>query len=127
MQRRTASAAAVALLAATAIAAPKFTGGSDAHAATARPTITINLGEFFFRPSKVTVHVGQPVRFVNIGKIDHTVADIDRHWNIRSQLIKPHPLSHGQTQTVTFHHTGTVYYLCTFHPTLMRGRITVIH
>jgi plastocyanin len=88
--------------------------------------VTIKLGEFFFRPARVTVHLGQRVRFLNVGKIDHTVADTDRHWNIRSKLIKPHPLSHGQVQTVSFHHIGLVYYLCTFHPTLMRGRITVV-
>jgi plastocyanin len=112
--------------AAIAFAAPWLTGGSSAHAAHARPTVTISLGEFFFRPAKVTVHVGQTVRFLNVGKIDHTVADTDRRWNLRSRLIEPHPLGHGQAQTVRFRRVGTVYYLCTFHPTLMRGRIVVV-
>lgn len=113
--------------AAGALAAPWLTGGGSAHAApAARPTVTITLGEFFFRPARVTVHVGQQVRFLNVGKIDHTVADTDRHWNLRSKLIKPHPLAHGQAQTVSFSRPGTVYYLCTFHPTLMRGRIVVV-
>ena len=104
-------------------AAPMFGGGA---AAAPQPTVTIKLGEFFFRPAQVTVHVGQQVRFVNVGKIVHTVADTDRHWNLRSKLIKPRPLAHGQAQTVRFTGVGTVYYLCTFHPTLMRGRIVVV-
>ena len=112
--------------AAIALAALWPTGGSSANAAAARPTVTISLGEFFFRPAKVTVHVGQAVRFVNVGRIDHTVADTDSHWNLRSKLIKPRPLGHGQAQTVRFSRAGTVYYLCTFHPTLMRGRIVVV-
>jgi plastocyanin len=43
-----------------------------------------------------------------------------------SKLIKPHELAHGASQTVVFHAPGTVYYFCTFHPTLMAGRITVV-
>ena len=112
-----------------AFAVPRLVGDGSAHAvvaAAARPAVTIELGEFFFRPAKVTVHVGQRVRFLNVGKIDHTVADTDRHWNLRSKLIRPHPLAHGQAQTVSFGRPGTVYYLCTFHPTLMRCRIVVV-
>lgn len=109
------------------LAAARLTGGGAARAeATAGPPVTIRLGEFFFRPAKVTVHVGQKVRFLNIGKIDHTVADTDAHWNLRSKLIRPRPLVHGQVQTVSFDRPGTVHYLCTFHPTLMRGRIVVV-
>ena len=107
---------------ATAVAAPALSGGSDST----RAAVTVRMGEFFFRPKLVTVHVGQTVRFVNVGKIQHTVADTDRRWNIRSKLIKPRPLNHGAVQTVRFSHAGTVYYLCTFHPTLMRGRIVVV-
>jgi plastocyanin len=90
------------------------------------PVVTIRFGEFFFRPSAATVHVGQKVRFVNVGKIAHTVADTDAHWNIRSKLIHPRPLASGQSQTVVFAHPGLVHYLCTFHPTLMRGTIEVV-
>jgi plastocyanin len=127
MRRAALLAVAVGMLASAVVAAPRVAGGSDlAQAAATRPTITIKLGEFFFRPKNVTVHVGQRVRFLNVGKIQHTVADADKHWNIRSNLIKPRPLAHGQTQFVTFHEPGVVYYLCTFHPTLMRGRITVV-
>jgi plastocyanin len=117
-----------ALVGTAVFAAPRLgRGGDSARAATpARPVVTIRLGEFFFRPARVTVHIGQRVRFLNVGKIAHTVADTDRHWDVRSKLIKPHPLSHGQTQFVRFSRAGVVYYLCTFHPTLMRGRITVL-
>ena len=107
---------------AAAVAAPALSGGSDSK----RAAVTVKMGEFFYKPRVVTVHVGQAVRFVNVGRIQHTVADTDRRWNIRSRLIKPRPLGHGAVQTVTFHQAGTVYYLCTFHPTLMRGRIVVI-
>ena len=88
--------------------------------------MTIRLGEYFFKPKVVTVHVGQAVRFVNVGKIEHTVADTDAGGAIRSRLIKPRPLAHGQVQVVRFKHGGRILYLCTFHPTLMKGRINVI-
>ncbi len=119
----------VALLLAAIAALTFATGVSSAsgHTGAKRGPVTIQFGEFFYRPSTVTVHVGQEVRFVNVGKIAHTVADTDRGWkHIRSKLIEPRPLAHGQVQTVRFSKPGLVYYLCTFHPTLMRGKIIVV-
>jgi len=43
-----------------------------------------------------------------------------------SKLIKPHELDRGDSQTVVFHVPGTVYYVCTFHPSLMAGQITIV-
>ncbi|HEX4363427.1 MAG TPA: plastocyanin/azurin family copper-binding protein [Solirubrobacteraceae bacterium] len=97
-------------------------GASPASAAQVH---VVKFGEYFYRPKRLTIHVGDRVRFVNIGKIQHTVADSTKSGTIRSKLIKPRPLSHGKSQTVTFHSKGTVYYLCTFHPQLMRGTIVV--
>jgi len=100
--------------------------GSASRGAANRPAVTIRMGDFFYRPRVATVHVGQRVRFVNVGKIVHTVADTDRKGAIRSKLIRPRPLAHGQVQVVRFSRPGTVDYLCTFHPTLMRGKIVVV-
>lgn len=130
--RRTGAALAAAT-AALALAACGSSGGSGSTAAsTSKPAaakpaaaVTVDFGEYFYRPKLVTVHVGQPVRFVNVGKIAHTVADSSASGTVRSALIQPRPLNHGQSQIVTFKHAGTVNYLCTFHPTLMRGVITV--
>lgn len=98
---------------------------SSRERATAAP-VTVRLGEYYFKPKLARVRVGQLVRFVNVGKIAHTVADSDRKGNVRSKLIHPHELKHGQSQTVRFTKAGTVYYLCTFHPALMKGRIVIV-
>jgi len=89
-------------------------------------TTTVRLGEYFFRPRVVTVHVGQAVRFLNAGRIEHTVADSDATGNIRSRIIRPRPLKRGASQTVVFRRAGVVHYLCTFHPTLMKGIVRVV-
>jgi plastocyanin len=94
-----------------------------AHAAAT--TQVVKFGEYFYRPKQVTIRAGSRVRFVNIGKIEHTVADSTKGGTVLSHIIKPHPLARGKSQTVTFGRAGTVYYLCTFHPSLMRGVITV--
>jgi plastocyanin len=105
-----------------------FVGGASGSAGStaARPSVTIRVGDFFYKPRLATVHVGQAVRFVNVGKIPHTVADTDARGVIRSRLIRPRPIGHGQVQVVRFTKTGSVSYLCTFHPTLMKGRIVVV-
>jgi plastocyanin len=105
--------------------------GGGKHAASqpaaAPATVTVELGEYFFRPARLTVHVGQRVRFLNVGKIAHTVADRRKgSATPLAQQIKPHELAPGAAQTVVFRRAGTVYYFCTFHPTLMAGTITVL-
>ena len=116
---------AVCVLGVTAAAAIGVAGGPPAAAARAPVTHTVRFGEYFFRPARLVIHAGDRVRFVNVGRIQHTVADSDARWNIRSRIIHPRPLAHGQSQTVRFVHRGVVRYLCTFHPTLMRGVIVV--
>ena len=101
-------------------------GASSSGGTAAAGPVTVRMGEFFYRPRVVTVHIGQRVRFLNVGKIVHTVADTDARGNVRSKIIRPRPLAHGQAQVVRFTRTGTVPYLCTFHPTLMKGRIVVV-
>jgi plastocyanin len=123
---RNGTAAAVAVL----LALLLFGGSGAPHAAAAPAaprTVTVRLGEYFFRPGRLTVHVGQRVRFVNVGKIAHTVADRRKGSAVPlSRLIKPHELVAGASQTVVFHRPGTVYYFCTFHPTLMAGTVVVV-
>lgn len=101
-------------------------GASTPTAASPATAARVVMGDYYFRPPHITVKVGEPVTFVNEGKIEHTVADTTPSGQIRSRLIKPRPLATGQTQRVIFHAPGTVTYLCTFHPTLMSGRITVV-
>lgn len=86
---------------------------------------TIAMGDFSYSPSPLTVRAGERVTFVNRGKIDHTIADTDVSGEIRSTLIKPRPIAPQETQVVTFATPGTVDYICTYHPTLMRGTIIV--
>jgi plastocyanin len=130
MSRRPFVATTVAVAAAAAAALPALAHdrrapGPRVTAQTAAATHVVKLGEYFLRPKQLTVRVGSRVRFVNVGKIEHTVADSTKGGTIRSRLIKPHPLAKGRSQTVTFRRAGTVYYLCTFHPDMMRGVITV--
>ena len=86
---------------------------------------TVRLGEYSFKPKRLTVRLGGRVRFVNVGRIDHTVADVDSRGRIRSKVIRPRALGHGDAQTVTFRRRGTIRYVCTLHPTLMGGTIVV--
>ncbi len=103
---------------------PTTTGG--AQPSHARPVdTTVVMGDFSYTPKVLTVSAGTTITFRNDGKIEHTVADVDTAGEIRSAVIKPRPLATGQTQTVTIDARGTYDYICTFHPTLMRGTIVV--
>jgi plastocyanin len=119
------------LFASTALLAVIALGpGSSRAEATAKPgptskPVTITMRDFSYTPASITVKVGQSVRFVNRGKIGHTVADVDARGTILGKAIKPKLLDAGQSQTVTFSKPGRIPYLCTLHPTLMKGVIVV--
>lgn len=85
----------------------------------------VTMTDFAYTPMAVRVRVGEEVAFVNAGKIDHTVADRDAAGNVVSRRIVPRPIAPGASQRVSLDTPGTVRYLCTFHPTLMEGTITV--
>lgn len=126
--RRFAFLTASAGLAAVAFAAAAATGagaGDPTPTARAARTYTVRFGEYFYRPRKLTIRAGDRVRFVNVGRIQHTVADSTRGGRVRGRIIRPRPLRPGQSQSVRFRRRGTVRYLCTFHPSLMRGVIVV--
>ena len=115
-------AASVAVAVAAVLVSTQGAPGSPGRAAAARDDPH---GEFFYRPAVATVRVGQTVRFVNVGK-STTVADTDSRGRLRSKLIEPRPLGHGDVQTVRFAKPGVVHYVCTFHQTLMRGKVVVV-
>ena len=73
----------------TALGVAAGSGASPSAGTAAAAPGTVRMGEFFFRPRVVTVHVGQKVRFVNVGKIVHTVADTNARGNVRSKIIRP--------------------------------------
>ncbi len=104
-------------------------GGASAGVSPSESTTpaerTIVMGDFSYTPASVKVRVGQPVTFVNRGNIDHTVADTDAAGEIRSALITPRPIAPQESQVVVFDAPGTINYICTYHPTLMTGTITV--
>lgn len=110
------AAAAIAALAAVAAPAP---------ATTATTTHRVRLGEYFYRPKRLQIAVGERVRFTNAGRIEHTVADATAGGAIRAKVIRPRLLGHGKSQTVTFTRRGVVHYVCTLHPTRMGGTIVV--
>jgi plastocyanin len=126
MRIRTVITAVTAIAALSAVAlAGGLPGRASTPAAHAATTTKVTFGEYFYKPKKITISVGDSVRFVNVGKIEHTVADSSKSGTIRSRIIRPRPLKHGAAQTVRFRKRGTVYYLCTFHPDLMRGIVVV--
>jgi plastocyanin len=104
--RATATAAALALSAMT-IAAPA--GGSSG------PTVAII--DLHYRPSPITVQVGQTITWVNEGFLNHSVTADSGEFD--SGTIR------GEKQySMTFAKPGTFAYHCTFHPN-MHGTVIV--
>lgn len=120
--------------AATATAGPTSTptvattpGSTPTTAPTTTPVVTatpvpagpggVNIVDFSFTPTGITVAAGTSVRWVNIGAKKHTVTADDSSFD--SGL-----LATGDTFTRTFATAGTFTYYCDVHPE-MTGTVTV--
>jgi len=76
----------------------------------------VNIGDFFFNPTAVTINVNDQVKWTWIGSIGHTTTS-DTVWDSGVR-------GNGATFVNTFAAAGSFPYHCTVHPFMM-GAITV--
>ncbi len=76
------------------------------------------LDEHAFNPQRTRVRAGTRVRFVNNGKVQHTIEAQDGSWT--TGAIEP-----GLFEYVAFESPGTFRFHCTEHPWML-GEITVV-
>jgi plastocyanin len=77
----------------------------------------VNIGDFFFSPTAVTINVNDQVRWTWIGSIGHTTTSDTGLWDSGIN-------GNGATFVNTFTTAGRFPYHCTVHPFMM-GAITV--
>ncbi|HSS57400.1 MAG TPA: cupredoxin domain-containing protein [Solirubrobacteraceae bacterium] len=97
------------------LAAAGCGGGKSTPAATPTPTsapaaavVPVVMRNIKFVPARVTVKVGQTVRWTNDDKVAHTVASAK--LKVASEAI-----GHGQTYELKATKPGTFPYYCTIH------------
>jgi plastocyanin len=81
------------------------------------PAGTVNTGDNFFEPASLEVKVGDTVTWTNTGQELHNVQGPD--------FRSPDAFGAGQSYSNTFKAPGSFAYLCTLHPTQMKGTIVV--
>jgi plastocyanin len=75
------------------------------------------MADFSFAPRTITIDAGQTVTWTNEGEADHTVKG--------RGFFSSRALGHGQKFSHRFAAGGRFNYLCTLHPTQMRGTVVV--
>jgi len=110
-----------ALLALTALACSGDSTGSSATAtdlcANSGAAVTVDVKEYAFTPSSVTITVGQSVCWANTGQMTHTVVE-----GVGGRFGGT--LAPGQTIVHTFMANTNYGYYCSLHST-MTGTLTV--
>jgi plastocyanin len=102
-------------LAGLAIMAGSAGCGSDKKSSSSATGVTI--ADFSFAPETITVDTGQTVTWTNEGQADHTVKG--------RGFFSSKALGNGQKFSHRFAAAGRFTYLCTLHPTQMRGAVIV--
>jgi plastocyanin len=93
------------------------TGCGSSSSKPKSPQTSVAVADFSFTPKTIAIKVGQTVTWTNQGQVEHTVKG--------PGFFTRHALAHGQKFSHTFTKPGRFNYLCTLHPTLMRGTVTV--
>jgi plastocyanin len=101
-------------LAALALAAAPGCGSDDSSGSSATD---VTVADFSFAPKETTVKTGQTVTWTNEGNVDHTIKG--------KGFFSSKALGHGDRFSHKFTAAGRFSYLCTLHPTLMRGTVVV--
>lgn len=79
---------------------------------------SVEIINFGFQPSTLTVPVGTTVTWTNKDMDTHSVQSADKHFSSSPAL------EHGESYTFTFTTAGTYEYLCSLH-SFMKGKIVV--
>jgi plastocyanin len=77
----------------------------------------IKVADFSFSPGENTVKPGQTVTWTNEGQVEHTVKG--------PGFFSSKALGNGQTFSHRFAKPGRFPYVCTLHPSQMRGTVVV--
>ncbi|MFB3764781.1 MAG: cupredoxin domain-containing protein [Methanotrichaceae archaeon] len=88
-----------------------------AATASAQMKTPINIKDFAFDPSTVTVQAGTSVTWINLDTVPHTVTSTNGTFD--SGILRP-----GRMFNYTFNDPGTYNYYCTIHP-YMKGQVIV--
>jgi plastocyanin len=105
-----------------AAALPSTAAGPSAVAdpdAEASATKRVRVGDFFFRSGSITIQRGDTVRWVWVGRAPHNVRVTSGPVEFRSRIKR------DGAYRKRLNRRGTYRYLCTVHPTDMRGRVVV--
>ena len=93
-----------------------FAGANDTNAASKQTKIEIK--DFMFNPSKITVKSGDKITWINRDEEPHTVVSVGK------KFPKSSGLDTDQEYTITAGAPGTYEYFCSVHPK-MTGTIVV--
>jgi len=91
-------------------------------------TVFVNVGDDFFYPARVTIRVGQTVRWTNNGRESHTIDANPSHEKCKPsspEAFDSEMLGTGASYERTFENAGTFPYHCEIHGCPMKGTITV--
>jgi plastocyanin len=97
-------------------AGPSTAADSDAEASA---TKRVRVGDFFFRSRSITIQRGDTVRWVWVGRAPHNVDVTSGPTQFSSRTKR------DGAYRKRLNRRGTYRYLCTVHPTDMRGRVVV--
>ena len=114
-------------IAVLALAALSFTGSAEAK------TVTVETGNFYFCDAAHSgqvcettgVSVGDTVTWNNVAGTHEVAQCTDATFTTCTGGFNLGTFSSGQTKSQTFSTAGDVFYRCDFHPSEMKGKITV--
>ena len=78
----------------------------------------VEISEFRFSPTELTVRIGDTVEFINRDVVPHTVTELEKNWDSGF-------LGAEQSWTLKINQQTAAEYFCAYHPS-MRGSLKIV-
>lgn len=106
-------------------AQPGASASGSAQPGAGGATVTVKMqpspsGSYVFSPSKLTIHVGQTVQWIDANGVPHNIVGLGTAASVISR-----PAINTDSYSVTFANRGIYHYECQVHLPTMVGTITV--
>lgn len=95
----------------------------DSVDATDQPSVNVEIDDFIYKTTRLTVSKGTTVIWTNVGRVQH---DVTSTTNSPKQGLSSDLMRNGESYSFKFDEIGTYQYFCSPHPTQMRAVVEVV-
>lgn len=86
-------------------------------------TAEVEIGDFYFNPSSITIPLNGIVKWTNRGNLPHTITSGEPNSPDSGLFFNSGPINSGNSYCLQFTQTGSYLYYCVYHSDEMKNAV----